>query len=142
MVSCSNNLARVLFVRGKFYTQLSLRFFDRNQVKKIEERLESLGDIFNLKVESHSEYPSWKPNFKSPLLDFAKKVYQETFQEEAQVKAIHAGLECGILKDKLGEMDVISLGPTITGAHSPDERIHIESVTKFWNYYTNLLREI
>lgn len=142
MVSCSNNLARVLFVRGKFYTQLSLRFFDRNQVKKIEERLESLGDIFNLKVESHSEYPSWKPNFKSPLLDFAKNVYQEIFEEEAQVKAIHAGLECGILKDKLGEMDVISLGPTITGAHSPDERIHIESVTKFWNYYTNLLREI
>jgi len=136
LVSCSNNLARVLLVRGEFYLQSSLRFLDRNEVKKLEEIIQILGDKCSLKVESHSEYPSWKPNLNSNLLGLAKTVYQDCFDEIPRVTAIHAGLECGI------KIDVISFGPTITGAHSPDERVHIPSVTHFWKYLKALLKEM
>lgn len=142
LVSMSNNFARFLLVRGKLYIQSSLRFFDREEVRRIEDQLHSFGSLFDLKVESHSEYPSWKPSRENALLDDIKMIYKESFQEEAHITAIHAGLECGILRDKIGAIDVVSFGPTIMGAHSPDERIHIPSVEKFWLLFKNILEKI
>lgn len=141
-VSCSNNFARLLLVDGKFYTQSSLRFFDRNEVRELEAKMNSLGKMFDLKVSNMSEYPSWKPVVENSVLDTVANVYKETFNEEAKVTAIHAGLECGILKDKIGEIEVVSFGPTITGAHSPDERVDIASVEKFWTLFKNVLKVI
>ncbi len=101
-----------------------------------------LGKVFNMKVENHSEYPSWKPSRKNPVLDLVKSVYNDLYQQTPNVTAIHAGLECGILRDKIGPIDVVSFGPTITGAHSPDERVHIPSVEKFWNLFKNVLAKL
>lgn len=138
----SNNMARFLFVNGKAYVQTSLRFFDREEVRPLENRLKSLGEVFGFKVESESEYPSWKPAPENPVLEKVQEVYRETFQQEPVVTAIHAGLECGILRDKIGEIDVVSFGPTIMGAHSPDERVDIASVEKFWLLLKNVLAVI
>ncbi len=142
LVSMSNNFARILLVRGKFYTQASLRFFDREEVKALEERIRSIGEVFGMDVTSNSEYPSWKPVRENNVLEKVKEIYKEMYKEEANITAIHAGLECGILRDKIGPIDVISFGPTIMGAHSPDERVNIPSVEKFWNLFTETLKRI
>ncbi|MBC76250.1 MAG: aminoacyl-histidine dipeptidase [Halobacteriovoraceae bacterium] len=142
LVGMSNNMARLLLVRGKAYAQTSVRFFDREEAKKLELQLKSLGKVFGYKVESASEYPSWKPVLENPVLETVKGVYKETFNEEAEVTAIHAGLECGILKDKIGKIDVVSFGPTIMGAHSPDERVDVASVEKFWLLFKNVMEKI
>ena len=142
LVSMSNNFARLLIVRGKFYIQSSLRFFFCFEVKAIEDQLQTLGELFGYKVESHSEYPSWKPNRESKLLDEVSDIYREMHKVRPQVKAIHAGLECGILRDKIGEIDVVSFGPTIMGAHSPDERVLIPTVENFWNLFKAVLAKV
>lgn len=142
LVGMSNNMARLLLVNGKAYAQTSVRFFDREEAKKLELQLSSLGEVFGYEVESASEYPSWKPVQENPVLETVKDVYKETFKEDAHVTAIHAGLECGILKDKIGKIDVVSFGPTIMGAHSPDERVDVESVNKFWLLFKNVMEKI
>lgn len=142
IVGMSNNLARFLLVNGKAYAQTSLRFFDREEARSLEKTMLSLGRTFGFKTESESEYPSWKPVLENPVLEKVKSVYRETFGEEAIVTAIHAGLECGILKDKIGDIDVVSFGPTIMGAHSPDERVDVASVEKFWTLLKNVLAAV
>ena len=142
LVSMSNNFARFLCVNGKVYTQSSLRFFDREEVRSLETRIKHLGKLFKMEVENHSEYPSWKPVRENSVLDSVKAVYQDLYQEAPVVTAIHAGLECGILRDKIGPIDVVSFGPTITGAHSPDERVNIPSVDKFWEFFKKVLTKI
>ncbi len=88
----------------------------------------------------HSDgYPGWAPNVSSPLLAKAKKVHAQVFGAEPAVKAIHAGLECGIISEKFPGMDVISFGPTIQNAHSPDERVSVPSVAGFWKYLKAVL---
>jgi dipeptidase D len=98
--------------------------------------------MFGMKVENHSEYPSWKPALNNPILDLVKEAYKELHGNDPHVTAIHAGLECGILRDKIGPIDVVSFGPTITGAHSPDESVNIPSVEKFWYLYKSVLAKI
>jgi dipeptidase D len=142
LVSISNNFAKFLVVNGKVYTQSSLRFFDREEVRGLERKVQLLGKMFDMKVENHSEYPSWKPALDNPILDLVRETYQEIYGEIPHVTAIHAGLECGILRDKIGPIDVLSFGPTITGAHSPDESVHIPSVEKFWDLFKAVLIKI
>ena len=92
---------------------------------------------------SHSEgYPGWKPNPHSEILDIATRSYQRLFHTDAKVKAIHAGLECGLFLDKYPHLDMISFGPTLQGVHSPDERMLIPSVEKFWNHLLDILKHI
>ena len=84
-------------------------------------------------------YPGWKPNPNSAILKVAAESYQRLFGVEAKVKAIHAGLECGLFLDKYPSLDMISFGPTLTGVHSPDERMLIPTVEKFWNHLLDVL---
>ena len=95
-----------------------------------------------MQVTSNSEYPSWKPVLENKVLETVKMKYKELFGQDINVTAIHAGLECGILKDKIGNIDVVSFGPTIMGAHSPDERVEIATVDKFWKLFTGVLEVI
>lgn len=142
LVSMSNNLAKLLIMNGKFYLQTSLRFFDREEIKSLELRIRNLASLFDIKVSTNSEYPSWKPVLKNQVLEVVKNKYKELFCKEMHVTAIHAGLECGILKDKIGDIEVVSFGPTIMGAHSPEERVEIASVEKFWTLFKSVLAEI
>ena len=89
----------------------------------------------------HSDgYPGWKPNLDSPVLAIAKKTYHALFNKDPEVKAIHAGLECGILGERCPGMDMLSFGPTLEGVHSPDEKIHIDTVEKYWQFLLGILR--
>ena len=98
IVSMSNNLAIVIIMNGKFYTLTSLRFFDRNEVKALEQKLVALGETFGMKTIKGSEYPSWKPVRENSVLEVVKQSYQQLFNKEAIVTAIHAGLECGLIQ--------------------------------------------
>jgi len=101
--------------------------------------------IFNLagaKTSTNDGYPGWKPNLDSAILKISKTVYKELFNSEPEIKAIHAGLECGILEGKNPGMDMVSFGPTIEGAHSPDERVNIPAVEKFYNLLKGILKKV
>ncbi len=93
-------------------------------------------------VEQGAGYPGWAPNPSSPLLAVAKRIHKELFGKEPEIKAIHAGLECGIISEKYPGIDVISFGPTIRNAHSPDEMVSIPSVQGFWSYLSAMLAVI
>lgn len=143
LVSTSNNLAVIRLHEGKLFMQTSLRFFDRNEVRELEQTISALGKTFGLSVDTGGEYPSWKPDMNNPLIHKLKTVYQQKFNETLQIKAIHAGLECGILTDKIGaDLLAISFGPTIKGAHSPSESLDIESTRKFWQLLINFLKAL
>jgi dipeptidase D len=91
---------------------------------------------------THSEgYPGWKPDKDSEILRISEKIYKNLFNTNPEVKAIHAGLECGLFLQKYPDLDMISFGPTIKGAHTPDERIDIETVSKFWDFLLEILRQ-
>ena len=87
-------------------------------------------------------YPGWQPNVDSELLATTRALYEELFSEKPKVAAIHAGLECGIIRDAVGEMDMVSFGPRIEGAHSPDERVYPESVQKSWRFLVAVLEKL
>jgi dipeptidase D len=115
-----------------------LRFFDRAECIGLENQVTSLGRGFGMKFTKNGEYPSWKPVRENKLLDLVSNKFEGLFGTKPKVTAIHAGLECGILRDKIGPIDAVSFGPTITGAHSPDERVLIPTVSTFWT----LLKEV
>ena len=142
LVSLSNNLAISLLVRGQFYLQSSLRFFDRGECYGLENQVQALAHGFNIEFSKNGEYPSWKPVRENKLLDLVADKYQTLFSKKAKVTAIHAGLECGILRDKIGPIDAVSFGPTIMGAHSPDERVHVPSVETFWVLLKEVLKSL
>lgn len=117
------------------------------QRSSVDSRKEDLGNmirsVFELagaEVEHKGTYPGWKPDVKSPILATMKNVYNERFSKVPEVKVIHAGLECGIIKDAYPNLDAISFGPTIRFPHSPDEKINIESTQKFWDFLVDTLK--
>jgi dipeptidase D len=98
--------------------------------------------VFNLagaEVKHGEGYCGWTPNPSSNTLDISRKCYEELFGVEPIVRSIHAGLECGLFLEKFPDLDMISFGPTLKGVHSPDEKIEIASVEKFWRFLTELL---
>jgi dipeptidase D len=102
----------------------------------------ALTELSGAKINQPEGYPGWAPNLESALLKTLKEVYNKTFQKEPEVGAVHAGLECGIIGEKFPGMDMISFGPTIEHPHSPEERVHIGSVEKFWKFLTTILTEL
>lgn len=109
------------------------------------EALQTMASVFTLggATAVHTEgYPGWKPNLNSTILGVAKNSYKSLYGKEPLVKAIHAGLECGIIGEKYPGMDMISYGPTLEGVHSPDEKIHIDTVDKFWKFTLEILRNV
>jgi len=105
----------------------------------------AIADVFKengAQTSHHGEYPGWKPNVNSPILETMKNVYNKTYGKIPDVKVIHAGLECGILGAIYPNWDMISFGPTIRFPHSPDEKVNIETVGKFWTYLLETLKEV
>lgn len=142
LVALSNNLAITLLVRGQFYLESSLRFFDRGECVGLENQVTALALGFGMEFTKNGEYPSWKPVRENKLLDLVANKYEELFAKKAKVTAIHAGLECGILRDKIGPIDAVSFGPTIMGAHSPQERVLVPTVEHFWELLKAVLKSL
>ncbi len=140
LVAISNNCAVTILKKGKFYLRSSLRFFNREEAFSLEAKFRNLAKLFSMDISRNSEYPSWNPNFNSQILEKAKNVYQSLYNKKPHVKAIHAGLECGILLDRFkSNAEALSFGPTIVDAHSPDERVQISTVSEFWKFLTKFL---
>jgi dipeptidase D len=104
--------------------------------------LQSIGRLAGAQVEHVGGYPGWKPNMDSPVLRATRSAYQQLFGEEPEVTAIHAGLECGLIGERVSGMDMISFGPEIRGAHSPRERVSIGSTERFWSLLVKVLDEL
>ena len=142
LVDLSINLARLQLREGALELEASYRFFNAGQALPLRAGVEGLARLAGLDIQRIDGYPGWQPDFASPLLARGKALHQRLFGSEPAVKAIHAGLECGILKSKKPEVDILSFGPTIRGAHSPTERLRIDTVPPFWHYLTALLAEL
>lgn len=142
LVETSTNLA-VVTTKGKTVDIiLSQRSSIESERNDISNSISALFKLAKAEVKQTDGYPGWNPNINSPILSVVKNVYHSLYNADPEVKAIHAGLECGIINERYPDMDMISFGPTIVGAHSPDERVKISTVEKFWNLLLNVLRNI
>ena len=142
LVETSTNLAAVTFENGKFMVVTSQRSSVSSELEKICDTVADFLTEAKMEVERGEGYPGWEPNPKSPILLKAVEVYESLYGITPQVKAIHAGLECGVIGEKYPGMDMLSIGPTIENPHSPDELMHISTVPKFWNFLVTLLASI
>ena len=132
LVETSVNLATVVPVDGSLRVGLSSRSSIDSALEAMRRRVRAIGVLAGAAVDEAEAYPGWKPDLESPLLDVVTAVHRRAFDREPGVKAIHAGLECGILGKKVPGMDMISFGPRIEFPHSPDERVHVASVGRFY----------
>lgn len=142
LVETSNNVANIIIKNG----EIKIACLTRSSVESGKENLaQILKDGFELagfSVQFSGGYPGWEANTSSDILKLMKALYKEKFKEEPLVVACHAGLECGIIGTNYPGLDMISFGPNIYGAHSPDERVEIKSVQKFWSFLTDVLKAI
>lgn len=142
VVETSSNLAIIKSEEGKLIVSFLHRSSSEEGKHDFCKQVRELFKKYGASVEHGGDYPGWQPNANSPILNTMKEVYNKNFGKIPEVKVIHAGLECGILGASYPNWDMISFGPTIRFPHSPDEKIHIESVKKFWDYLVETLKEI
>jgi dipeptidase D len=143
LVETSTNLASVHFKKNKTVEIVTSQRSSIESAKiDISNQVKSVFHLANASIKNSDSYPGWTPNTQSEILEIAKKVYLTTFKINPKVKAIHAGLECGLFLEKYPELDMISFGPTLKGVHSPDERMEIETVDKFWRFLVAILENI
>jgi dipeptidase D len=142
LVETSTNMAIVETKEDRLELLTSQRSSVATAGIDIADKVKSLGELAGFEIEQGGSYPAWQPNPDSELLALTKTLYKEMTGKEAKVKAVHAGLECGIIGEKFPGMDMISFGPTIQGAHSPDERVQIKSVENTWHFLLELLKRI
>jgi len=142
LVETSNNLATIITDEKKINIVTSQRSSVASELADATNMVSSVFELAGAKLEYGDGYPGWKPDIHSEILGVVKSAYKDLYGKEPDVRAIHAGLECGIIKEKYPEMDMISFGPTMFGVHSPDERLEIAAVPKFWNLLVNILKNV
>lgn len=142
LVEASSSLARVIIKDGSFTTQSLQRSSVESSKKDVANMVKSSFELIGCEVIQNGDYPGWSPNAHSPILTIMKDLYIQRYNEEPKIKACHAGLECGILGKHFPGMDMISFGPNIRAAHSPDEKVQISSVQKYWGYLLETLTKI
>jgi dipeptidase D len=141
-VETSTNLASVKFEKDRILVTTSQRSSVDSAKVDIANMVASVFRLAGAEVKHSDGYPGWTPNPHSEIVEITRQEYMRLFNEEPKVLAIHAGLECGLIGDVYPEMDMISYGPTIKGAHSPDERLKIATVDKFWKLTLEVLKKI
>lgn len=142
LVETSNNVARVEVKEGEVEVLCLTRSSVESGKWNMANNLTATFELAGFTVSTGGSYPGWKPNRDSEILTVLEKKYELLFNEKPKVMACHAGLECGILGTNYPEMDMISFGPTIKGAHSPDERASIKSAQKYWKFTLEVLKDI
>jgi dipeptidase D len=142
LVETSNNIARVVIKNGEIMIGCLTRSSVESSKMDLANALRSAFELCGCEVGFSGSYPGWTPNVKSEILDVLVNIYEKQNNEKPKVVACHAGLECGILGTNYPDMDMISFGPTIHGAHSPDERASISSAQKYWKFVLEILENI
>ena len=142
LVETSTNLAIVKSENG----QINVASLQRSSVNSARvdlcQQIRCVFEMIGAKVVHEGAYPGWNPNMDSPILKTMQAVYQDLFGKTPEIKAVHAGLECGLIGAAYPEMDMISFGPTMQFPHSPDEKVNIETVKKFWDFLVSTLENI
>ncbi|WP_417885595.1 aminoacyl-histidine dipeptidase [Zunongwangia sp.] len=142
LVEASNNIANIEVADGKAKIKCLTRSSVNSTKSDLAHSLQASFELAKFKVKQSGDYPGWAPNPQSEILKILDEIYQKQTGEQADIAACHAGLECGIIGNHYPEMDMVSFGPTIRGAHSPDERASISSTQKFWKFLLQILQEI
>lgn len=142
LVETSNNVATVSTGGNGFAIGTSTRSSVAEDLQKLRDKISSIAKAAGAEVEENVPYPGWKPDLDSKLLGIAKSIHQKEFGKEPELKAIHAGLECGIIGEKFPGMEMVSIGPWIEHPHSPGERVNIPSVATFWRFLAAILEEL
>jgi dipeptidase D len=142
LVETSNNLAIVRCKAGRFEAFNLTRSSVDSAKEATAWKIAAVFHLISAEVKLEGTYPGWKPNMNSSILKTLSNVYSEMFGKVPEIKAIHAGLECGILGGVYPKLDMISFGPTIRFPHSPDEKVNIASVIKFWDFLVSALEHI
>lgn len=143
LVETSTNLASVKMPEdGKVIVTTSQRSSVESRKEDIAGQVEAHFQLAGAKVSHSDGYPGWAPNMKSPIMKISADAYEELFGVKPAIKAIHAGLECGLFLDKYPHLDMVSFGPTMTGVHSPDEQLLIPTVDKFWKHLCKVLEKV
>jgi dipeptidase D len=142
LVETSTNVAVIATAKNTITMATSQRSSVDSEKQEIIHGVTSIFELGGAAVSGSDGYPGWKPNLNSDILNIAKATYQQLYGKEPAVKAIHAGLECGIIGERMSGMDMISIGPTLEGVHSPDEKIYIDTVEKYWNFLLAILRNV
>jgi dipeptidase D len=142
LVEASTSLARVLIRDGEFITQSLQRSSVESSKKDVANAVRSAFENMGCSVIQTGDYPGWVPNPNATIVKLMREIYLRMFKVEPKIKACHAGLECGILGKHLPGVEMISFGPNIRAAHSPDEKVQISSVQKFWGFFLETLQSI
>jgi dipeptidase D len=142
LVETSTNLASMRLEGDTFHVELSTRSSVADALRALRDRIAGAGRLAGARVDEGEPYPGWKPNLDSELAQVFKKVHKEVLGVEPALEAIHAGLETGVIGEKFPSMDMISFGPSIEFPHSPDERLHIGSVDRFYTLLKAFLEKL
>lgn len=142
LVETSNNLAIVKCINGEYTVNCLVRSSVDSAKEGVMYKIGTIFDLIGADVSFDGAYPGWKPNMDSPILKTMIKTYEGLYGRTPEIKAIHAGLECGLLGSVYPNWDMISFGPTIRYPHSPDEKVNIASVQKFWDYIVETLKNV
>jgi dipeptidase D len=142
LVQTSNNVARVIVKDGTYQIQCLTRSSVDSEKLDLQFAITSAFQLLGAEITAAGSYPGWTPKPSSPIVKLMSDLYKERYNEEAKVSACHAGLECGILGTNYPNMQMISFGPNIRGAHSPDETVQISSVQKYWGFLLETLVRI
>jgi dipeptidase D len=139
LVETSNNVASIRFSDSTVHVHCSSRSSNKAAINAILDKLVAITRLAEGQIEQPNGYPGWMPNLDSEILKVSLKTYKQLTGKDAEYKAIHAGLECGIIGEKFPGMDMISMGPTIQHPHSPEERVDVESVKIFYQHLVKIL---
>lgn len=142
LVESSNNVGVLESKNNSITFHSAVRSSLKSRKNEINKRIQAICDLTGATMELTSDYPEWEYKADSPIRDLMLEVYQEMYGKEAQVKAIHAGLECGFLKEKVGDIDMISLGPNMYDVHTPNEHLSISSTKRVFEFLCEVLRRI
>ncbi len=142
LVETSNNLAIVRCIGGKFVVNNLTRSSVDSAKEATAWKIAAVYHLAGARVTLSGSYPGWKPDMKSPILSVMQNVYKKKYNKIPEIKAIHAGLECGLIGGVYPGLDMISFGPTIRYPHSPDEKVNIESVKKFYDFLIETLKNV
>jgi dipeptidase D len=142
LVETSSNLAAVRTEGDTVSVLISVRSSIRSALLALRDRAHAVAALAGGSVEDSDPYPGWKPNLKSEVLRVARTVHERELSRAPELKAVHAGLECGVIGEKLPGIDMISIGPWIESPHSPGERVNVPSVVVFWKFLKALVAEL